>query len=59
MTEKPQKNTTGRPREVPEDIRVKQDPGYSKGSFLNALDRATRRLEQAFGRDRESSRTEE
>jgi hypothetical protein len=35
---------TGRPREAPDDIREKQDPGFSKRAFGSALDRVTKRL---------------
>lgn len=52
------KNTTGQPRQVPEDISKKQDPEYSEQDFENALDRVTRRLEDPSPRDPESPRTE-
>lgn len=42
----PEKNTTGKPREVPDDIREKQDPSYSEADFDEALERATRKLEE-------------
>lgn len=44
---KPEKNTSGKPREVPEDVRDKQDPEYSEDEFDAALDRATERIEKA------------
>lgn len=43
--EKPEKNISGKPRPVPEDVKEKQDPDYSKADFDVALKRATRRLD--------------
>jgi hypothetical protein len=40
-----QKNTTGKPRPVPDDVREKQDPEYTEDEFDAALDSATKRLE--------------
>lgn len=40
---KPEKNETGVPREVPEDVREKQDPEYGEADFDGALDLVTRR----------------
>ena len=51
-----EKNTTGKPREVPADVQEKQDPDFSEGDFESALDRSTRRLEQASRRGRGSTR---
>lgn len=45
MTEKPEKNKTGKPREVPEDVREKQDPEYSEQDFERALEATTQRVE--------------
>lgn len=45
--DKPEKNTTGKPRPVPEDVAEKQDPDYSKADFDIALKRAARRLDRA------------
>lgn len=42
---KPETNTTGTPREVPDDVRAKQDPTYGEKDFETALDRVTRRVE--------------
>jgi hypothetical protein len=42
--DQPPKNTTGKPRKVPDDVREKQDPAYSKKDFDAALARVTRRL---------------
>lgn len=50
------KNTTGKPREVPEDIREKQDPEYSTEAFEDALERATQRLDDPSEHDPGSSR---
>jgi hypothetical protein len=43
-TVKPEKNTTGSPRPVPEDVQEKQDPEFSEDDFDRALFRATKRL---------------
>jgi hypothetical protein len=40
----PEKNMTGKPRPVPEDVKKKQDPAYSEANFDHALWRATKRL---------------
>jgi hypothetical protein len=53
---KPEKNTTGKPREVPEDIREKQEAEFSEGDFDAALERATKRLEEPSERDPGSPR---
>jgi hypothetical protein len=44
LPDKPTKNTTGRPRKVPDDVREKQDPEYSPDEFARDLEKATRRL---------------
>jgi len=41
---KPEKNTTGKPREAPDDVRAKQDPDFAEADFEKALDWATERL---------------
>jgi hypothetical protein len=43
---KPEKNKTGKPREVPEDVAEKQEPSYSGADFDRALERSTRKLEE-------------
>ena len=53
---KPDKNTTGKPRNAPEDVRKKQDPEYSEADFDSALEKATKRLGKASARDPKSSR---
>jgi hypothetical protein len=53
---KPEKNTSGKPREAPEDVREKQDPAYSEDDFDAALERATKRLEEPSERDPGSPR---
>jgi hypothetical protein len=50
---KPKKNTSGKPREVPEDIRKKQDPEYGEAELKAALDRVTKRLDRPSAPDRE------
>lgn len=52
----PDKNTTGIPREVPEDVRKKQDPEYSERDFEEALERTTRRLDEPSEPDPRSPR---
>ena len=52
----PGKNTTGKPRDVPEDVREKQDPDFSKRDFEDALEAVTRRLVDPSEPDRGSSR---
>lgn len=47
----PDKNKTGKPRKVPDDVREKQDPEYSEDEFDAALEKATKRLEKASERD--------
>ena len=54
--EKPEKNKTGKPREVPDDVRKKQNPEYSEADFDAALDRVTRKLGGSSRRDRGSSK---
>jgi hypothetical protein len=44
MPDNPSKNTTGEPRQPPEDIERKQDAGHSEDDFLRDLDRASRRV---------------
>jgi hypothetical protein len=39
------KNTTGKPRETPDDVREKQDPAYDEDAFEDALERVSRRLD--------------
>jgi hypothetical protein len=41
----PKKNTLGTPREVPDDVREKQDPAYDGDAFEDALKRVSRRLD--------------
>lgn len=53
---KAEKNTTGGPREVPDDVREKQDPEYSEGDFDEALEKTTKRLGPASQRDPGSPR---
>lgn len=53
---KPEKNTTGKPREVPEDVREKQDPAYGEPEFDRDLEKATRRLADPRQPDRGSPR---
>jgi hypothetical protein len=53
---KPEKNTTGSPREVPEDVREKQDPEYTQRDFDDALERTTRQLDDPSAPARESTR---
>lgn len=53
---RPEKNTTGKPRKVPDDVRDKQDPAYSEADFDSALEKATKRLGKASERDRGSPR---
>lgn len=55
-SKEPEKNTTGKPREVPEDVRVKQDPEYSEADFEYDLEEVTQRLDEPSERDRGSSR---
>jgi hypothetical protein len=50
------KNQTGRPREVPEDILEKQDPDYTAADFDAALERTTKRLADPSERDPGSPR---
>lgn len=45
--ERPPKNETGKPRDVPEDVREKQDPEYSERDFDDALGRVTKRLDDS------------
>lgn len=40
----PEKNTSGSPRETPDDVVEKQDPEYTEEDFDDALERVTRRL---------------
>lgn len=54
---KPEKNTTGKPREVPEDVRQKLDPDFGESDFDDALERATRRLDDPSAPAPESPRT--
>lgn len=54
--EKPEKNKTGQPREVPEDVREKQDPEYSPADFDRDLEKTTKRLAGPSRRDPGSSR---
>lgn len=49
VPEKGDKNTTGAPREVPEDVKEKQDPEYDEDDFDEALKRVTRRLDDPAG----------
>lgn len=53
---KPEKNKTGKPREVPDDVQEKQDPEYSREDFDRALEKATRSVERPSRPDRGSSR---
>jgi hypothetical protein len=53
---KPEKNTTGKPRSVPDDVREKQDPEYSEADFDEALEKATKRLGKLSERDPGSPR---
>lgn len=46
VTPRPQKNTTGKPRKPPADVRELQDPEYDEGDFDRDLERATKRLDE-------------
>lgn len=50
------KNTTGKPRKEPADIRKKQAPDFSAGDFDRALGKVTRRLADPSQSDPGSSR---
>jgi len=52
----PDKNDTGRPRPVPEDVRDKQDPEYSPADFDADLEKVTRRLDDPSERAPKSSK---
>ena len=52
----PDKNETGKPREVPDDVKAKQDDEYSPADFDAALERTTRRLDDPPKPARESPR---
>lgn len=41
----PEKNTTGKPRAVPNDVKKKQDPEYSPADFELDLEKSTKRLD--------------
>lgn len=56
MTATPDPNKTGAPREVPDDVREKQDDEYSVEDFEGALDAVTRRLDEPAPRDPGSPR---
>lgn len=56
VSDVPQKNTTGEPREVPDDVVEKQDPEYSPADFDRDLEKATRRREGPSAPDPESPR---
>ena len=45
MPEKPDTNTAGAPRPVPQDVEEKQDPEYSPEDFDRDLETATKRLD--------------
>lgn len=45
MTE-PEKNTTGKPRKPPADVRELQDPEYDEDDFAQDLEKATRRKDE-------------
>jgi hypothetical protein len=51
------KNTTGAPREAPDDVREKQDPEYDEDAFEDALGRVSRRLDDPSEPDPESPKT--
>lgn len=55
--DEPEKNTTGKPRETPDDVREKQDPEYHEDAFEDALARVSRRLDDPSEPDPESPRT--
>ena len=55
--DQPEKNATGKPRDVPDDVREKQDPEYSPADFDRDLAKATRRLDDPSEPARESSKT--
>jgi len=40
------KNTTGKPRKPPADVRELQDPEYDEAAFDAALEKATRRKDE-------------
>lgn len=42
----PKKNTTGKPRAVPADVKKKQDPEYTPADFDAALAATTKRLDE-------------
>lgn len=54
---KPEKNTSGKPRPVPADVKEKQDTKYSLADFDAALGKATRRLDDPAEPDPGSSKT--
>ena len=57
MTKDDDKNTTGEPRETPEDVREKQDPEYDEDAFEDALTRVSRRLDDPSEPDPGSTKT--
>lgn len=54
MNTEPKKNTRGKPRKVPKDVREKQDPEYDEDAFEDALKRVSRRLDDPSEPDRGS-----
>lgn len=52
-----EKNKTGKPREVPKDIREKQDPDFDDGDLLDAIDLVSQRLERPSEPDRGTAKT--
>ena len=52
----PEKNITGKPRAVPDDVKKKQDPEYSPADFDRDLEKATGRLDDPSAPDRGSAR---
>jgi hypothetical protein len=54
----PEKNTTGKPRAVPDDVKKKQDPAYSPADFELDLEKATKRLDDPSAPGRGSARRE-
>jgi hypothetical protein len=53
----PKKNKTGKPRDVPEDIKEKQKAGYAERDLRDALDRITRGRRDPSAPDRGSAKT--
>ena len=41
MSDEPEKNETGQPREVPDDLRQLQDPEYDESDLLAAIEKVS------------------